>query len=128
MFLKVLRAKIHLATVTAVEPDYQGSILIDQQVCRSIGLHEFESVLVADLNNGTRHETYVIYGPAGSGIVSVNGAAARLVQPGDKVIIMAFGYVQPSELQAHTVKIALMNDRNGIASQVEHNLDQANVR
>jgi aspartate 1-decarboxylase len=125
MFHKMLRCKIHRATITSVDPDYQGSILIDRQICRDIGLNEFENVLVADLNNGTRHETYVIYGPAGSGVVSVNGAAARLVQPGDKVIIMAFAYLQPNELQAHTVKIALMDEKNGIASRVEHHLDPA---
>src|SRR5690242_5173826 len=120
MFLKMLKGKIHRATVTSVDPDYEGSITIDEQVAQAAGISEFECVLVADCNNGTRHETYVIYGPAGSGVISVNGAAARLVQTGDKVIIMAFGYLQPVEVQSHTVKIALMDDHNNIASSIEH--------
>ncbi len=127
MFLKVLKGKIHRATITSVDPDYEGSITIDEQIARAAGIGEFECVLVADCNNGSRHETYVIYGPAGSGVVSTNGAAARLVQTGDKVIIMAFAYMQPDEVQKHTVKIALMGERNTIASQVEHQASRASM-
>lgn len=120
MYLKMLKGKIHRATVTAVEPDYEGSITIDARIAQAAGLSEFECVLVADCNNGTRHETYVIYGQAGSGTISVNGAAARLVQTGDKVIVMAFGYVLPEELDEHTVKIALMGEGNAITREIEH--------
>lgn len=128
MFLKMLRGKIHRATVTSVDPDYEGSITIDERICQAAGIRQFESVLVADCNNGTRHETYVIYGPAGSGTVSVNGAAARLVQAGDKVIIMAFGYLQPHEVAAHTARIALMDERNRIASETEHHPDRVGMQ
>lgn len=125
MYLKVLRGKIHRATVTGVDPDYEGSITIDEQIAQAAELAPFECVLVADCNNGTRHETYVIYGPPGSGVISVNGAAARLVAKGDKVIIMAFGYLQPEEMQDHTVRIALMDEHNGIAARLEHPAGQA---
>jgi aspartate 1-decarboxylase len=120
MFLKILKGKIHRATVSAVDPQYEGSITIDEDIAQAAGIGEFESVLVADCNNGTRHETYVIYGPPGSGVISVNGAAARLVQAGDKVIIMAFGYIHPEELVGQTVRIALMGEGNAITRQIEH--------
>lgn len=128
MFIKMLKGKIHRATVTGVDPDYEGSITIDESLCRAAGLNEFECVLVADLNNGTRHETYVIYGPVGSGVVSLNGAAARLVQTGDKVIIMAFAHLQPNELPAHTIRIALVDERNAIASRIEHHAQRASMQ
>lgn len=127
MYLKMLRGKIHRATVTSVDPDYEGSITIDERIARAAGMSEFECVLVADCNNGTRHETYVIYGLAGSGVVSVNGAAARLVQAGDKVIIMSFGYVEPRDLGRHVVKIALMGEGNAIAREIEHTVSRAGM-
>lgn len=127
MYLKMLKGKIHRATVTSVDPDYEGSITIDERIARAAGLAEFECVLVADCNNGTRHETYVIYGPVGSGVVSVNGAAARLVQTGDKVIIMSFGYLEPEEAGEHTVRIALMGEGNAIAREIEHTASRAGM-
>ena len=127
MYLKMLRGKIHRATVTSVDPDYEGSITIDERIARAAGIGEFECVLVADCNNGTRHETYVIYGPAGTGVVSVNGAAARLVQTGDKVIIMAFGYCEPAELGKHTVRIALMGEGNTVEREIEHAASRGSI-
>lgn len=128
MFLKMLRAKIHRATVTSVEPDYEGSITIDEGICRAVGLHEFECVLIADCNNGSRHETYVIYGPVGSGMICINGAAARLVQTGDKVIIMAFGYAKADEVHEHTARIALVDEQNRITRRIEHHPDPVSTQ
>jgi len=87
---ELLRGKIHRATVTASEPDYVGSIVIDQDLLERADIWPGEKVLVSDVDNGSRFETYAVIGKRGSGIISVNGAAARLVNVGDKVIIMAF--------------------------------------
>ena len=90
MFLKMCRSKIHRATVTAAEPEYVGSIVIDQDLLERADIWAGERVLVSDVDNGARFETYVVPGRKGSGVISVNGAAAHLVNVGDKVIIMAF--------------------------------------
>ncbi|MCG7844812.1 MAG: aspartate 1-decarboxylase [Methanomassiliicoccales archaeon] len=87
---QLLRGKIHRATVTASEPDYVGSIVIDQDLLDRADIWPGEKVLVSDVNNASRFETYAVSGKRGSGIISVNGAAAHLVKVGDKVIIMAF--------------------------------------
>jgi aspartate 1-decarboxylase len=87
---QLLRGKIHRATVTASEPDYVGSIVIDQDLLDRTDIWPGEKVLVSDVDNAARFETYVVSGKKGSGIISVNGAAAHLVKVGDKVIIMAF--------------------------------------
>ena len=118
MFRKILRAKIHRATVTDADLDYVGSITIDRDLMEAAGLAEGECVLVADLANGTRHETYVIAGEPGSGIICINGAAAHLVKVGDKVIIMAYGYLAPDELPGHAPKIVLTDEHNRVAKML----------
>ena len=95
--------------------DYVGSITIDRSLMDAAGIVENERVLVADLANGSRHETYVIAGDPGSGTVCINGAAAHLVQPGDKVIIMCFGLVDERELDGYRPTILLMDENNAIA-------------
>ena len=89
MLTQVLKAKIHRATVTQAELDYVGSITIDEALIEAAGIHEYERVQVVDISNGNRLETYVIAGERNSGVICLNGAAARLVEIGDKVIIMA---------------------------------------
>lgn len=86
----LMRSKIHRATVTNCDEDYIGSIVIDQNLMDRSDIWEHEKVLVCDIDNGNRFETYAISGARGSGIVSVQGAAAKLTSPGNKVIIMAF--------------------------------------
>jgi aspartate 1-decarboxylase len=90
----LLRSKIHRATVTDADAGYEGSITIDQDLMRAAGLAEYELVHIADVTNGARLETYVMTGPAGSGVICMNGAAARVVEVGDKIIIMAYGQVE----------------------------------
>ena len=90
MVLNMLKGKIHRATVTQAEVDYIGSITIDQDLMDAAGILEYEKVQVADVERGTRLETYVISGEPGSGVICLNGAAAHLVTPGDKVIIMCY--------------------------------------
>jgi len=115
MFLKVLRAKIHRATVTAADLNYVGSITIDPELTEAAGMLPGECVLVADLANGTRHETYVVQGQRGSGMVCINGAAARLVNAGDHIIIMAFAYVTAEEARQIKPRIVIVNDKNQLA-------------
>lgn len=112
MHHKILRAKIHRATVTATDLEYVGSITIDQALMDAAGLLPNECVLVADLSNGTRHWTYAIPGPRGKGTICINGAAAHLVSVGDKVIIMCFGYFTPEEAASAKPKLVLVDERN----------------
>jgi len=112
MFLKLLRAKIHRATVTEAEVDYIGSITIDRDLIDRSGIMPFEEVLVADLDNAARFRTYVIEGPRGSGTICVNGAAAKLVNVGDRIIIMAFAFVSPQEAAELKPKIVLVDGKN----------------
>ena len=112
MFLKMLRAKIHRATVTRADIDYVGSIAIDPDLYEAAGILPYEEVLVADLNNGQRFETYVIPGQRGTGEICVNGAAARLVFEGDKIIIMAFAFLNPEQAKAVQPNVLLVDDSN----------------
>lgn len=114
MFLKVLRAKIHRATITQAEVDYIGSITIDRDLLEGSGIVPGECVLVADLTDGARFETYVMEGERGSGIICINGAAARLVDVGDKIIVLAFGYVSAAEAESLKPRIILINEDNRI--------------
>ncbi len=112
MWVKVLRAKIHRATITEACVDYVGSITIDRALLDATGLLPGECVLVADLTDGQRFQTYIMEGPRGSGTICINGAAARLVDVGDKVIIMAFAYTTPEEAKNITPQIVLADADN----------------
>lgn len=114
MFLKVLRAKIHRAKITEAQVDYVGSITIDSDLLKGSGILSGELVLVADLTDGARFETYVVPGESGSGIICINGAAARLVDVGDLVIIMAFAQVTPDEAETLKPTIVLVDEKNRI--------------
>ena len=118
MLLKAIRAKIHHATITQAEVDYVGSITIDRDLLDASGILAGECVLVGDLANGARFETYVMVGQAGSGIICVNGAAARLVDVADKVIIMAFAYVSAEEAAEIKPCVVLVGDDNKIVRKL----------
>ncbi len=120
MFCKLLRAKIHQATITQTDESYVGSITIDEDLLRATGIHPNEVVLIADSNNGARFETYVIKGEAGSGIIGVNGAAAKLVNQGDKVIIFAHYFLQPNQIEDHEANVILVNEENKITKQLRY--------
>lgn len=119
MLLQVLRAKLHKATVTGAEIEYEGSITIDQALLKEAGILPHEKVLVSDLNNGARLETYVMQAPAGSGTVCLNGAAARLISPGDRVIIMAFAAVTPEEAAGLEARILVLDEQNRVISRIQ---------
>src|SRR5450755_764829 len=112
MLIKLLKSKIHNATVTMTDADYHGSITIDRDLLAASGLLPNEAVIVADCENGNRFETYVIPGDRGSGVIGINGAAARLSHAGNRVIIMAFVLADPSELERHTSRIVIVNEKN----------------
>ncbi len=112
MLRKVLRAKIHRATITQADPDYIGSITIDRDLLDAVDLVAGECVLVADIDNSNRLETYVFEGERGSGVICLNGAAAGLVNVGDKIIIMAFGYVPDDEAAAVAPRVVLVDEKN----------------
>jgi aspartate 1-decarboxylase len=114
MLLKVLRAKIHLANVTETRLDYEGSITIDRDLMDAAGLVAGEAVLVSNLANGSRQVTYVIAGDRGSGVICLNGASARLATVGDRVIIMAFAYLEPDELATHAPRTIVLDETNAI--------------
>ena len=101
MLTKLLKAKLHRPTVTFTDVNYHGSITIDTDLLKASGLLVNESVIIADCENGNRFETYIIPGEAGSGMIGVNGAAARLTKVGNRVIIMAFGFATESEIGHH---------------------------
>ncbi len=112
MIITVLKSKIHRAIVTGADVDYVGSITIDKDLMDAVGLFEHELVHVADVDNGNRLQTYVIEGPAGSGMICLNGAAARLVQVGDAVIIMAYCQLDEDEMAAHHPSIVFVDEKN----------------
>jgi aspartate 1-decarboxylase len=112
----MLRAKLHQARVTGADVNYEGSITIDEALLQESGIFVYEKVLVVDLENGARFETYTIPGSPGSGTIELNGAAARLVTVGDRVIIMAFSevdYPPPSDWQP---RVLILGDRNQVKS------------
>lgn len=114
MLATYLKSKIHRATVTQAALNYVGSITIDEALMEACGLVEYEKVQVADVDNGNRLETYVIAGEAGSGIICLNGAAARLVDEGDKVIIMSYAMMTPEEFAENPPKVVFVDKQNNI--------------
>jgi aspartate 1-decarboxylase len=120
MYTKLLKAKIHRATVTQTDVNYHGSITIDRNLLEATGLLPNEAVLVADCENGNRFETYIIPGEAGSGVIGINGAAARLTATGHKVIIISFIMADAKELRGHISRVIICDDRNRVAETVQH--------
>jgi len=113
-----LKTKLHRATITAADPDYEGSVTIDRGLCRAAGLLEFEQVDVLDINNGARFTTYVIYGAPGE--IQVNGAAARLVTPGDLAIIVAYCRLPEAKIAGHAPRVVLLGPGNKVTGTQEH--------
>lgn len=110
MLTQMLKSKIHRATVTGADLNYQGSISIDPRLCRLAGILQWERIEIYDVTNGARLSTYVIFG--GDGEITLNGAAARLVQVGDKVILATYGLYDEKEITTHKPSIILVDDKN----------------
>lgn len=116
MTLEMLKGKIHRAAVVQAELNYVGSITVDSVLCEAAGILEYEKVHIVDINNGERFETYVIFGDENSGMICLNGAAARKVSQGDKIIIMAYASLTPEEAKTHKPKVVFVDDENKIKS------------
>lgn len=114
MFRHMMNGKIHRATVTEANLNYVGSITIDEDILDAVGMVANEKVQIVNNNNGARLETYIIPGERGSGVICLNGAAARLVQKGDIVIIISYCLVSEEQVQRHQPKVAIMGEDNKI--------------
>ena len=120
MTITLLKARIHRAVVKQADLDYVGSITIDSELLRESGILEYEKVEIADIDNGNRFETYAIAGEAGSGIICLNGAAARCVNEGDKIIIMAYAQVTPEEAKTHKPTVLFVDQDNKIVRKANY--------
>ncbi|MGM0522770.1 MAG: aspartate 1-decarboxylase [Bacillota bacterium] len=119
MFRTLMKGKLHRARVTEANLNYVGSITIDEALMEAIDLLPHEKVQIVNNNNGARLETYVIPGERDSGVICLNGAASRLVQPGDIVIIVSYALVSENELTTFTPKVALLNEDNTIKEMID---------
>lgn len=115
MYINVLKSKIHRATVIQAELNYVGSITVDEDLMDAAGIMEYEKVQIVDVDNGSRFETYVIAGDRGSGMICLNGAAARMVQVGDKIIIMCYAQMTPEEHKENKPKVVFVDDSNKVS-------------
>jgi aspartate 1-decarboxylase len=120
MFRTMMNGKIHRARVTEANLNYVGSITIDQDILDAVGMLPNEKVAIVNNNNGARFETYIIPGERGSGVVCLNGAAARLVQPDDIVIIISYVMVPEEKVHEHKPKVAIMDENNKIVDLIAH--------
>jgi aspartate 1-decarboxylase len=120
MTLSILKSKIHRAVITQAELNYVGSVTIDEELMEASGLFEYERVHIVNVNSGSRIETYVIAGERGSGVICLNGAAARSGQKGDKVIIMAYADMTPDEAKTHRPKVVFVNEDNSVSRVTEY--------
>lgn len=115
MNISMLKGKIHRATVKQAELDYVGSITVDPVLLEAAGILEYEHVHIVDVNNGSRFETYTIPGEPGSGMICLNGPAARCVATGDKIIIIAYADMTPEEAKTFEPKVVFVDDENQIS-------------
>ena len=116
MKIEMLKSKIHRATVTGADINYTGSVAIDPALCEAVGLREWEKVDVLDIDNGARLTTYVILGEPGE--ICLNGAAARLVQKGDKVIIVSYARFDEEEAAVHRPEVVIVDENNQVAQRI----------
>ena len=114
MTIELLKSKIHRATVVQAELNYVGSITVDAALLEAAGIYEYEKVQVVDVNNGNRLETYTIAGERGSGMICLNGAAARCVSVRDKVIIMSYASMTPEEAKEFSPKVVFVDEDNKV--------------
>lgn len=116
MTIEMLKGKIHRASVVQAELNYVGSITVDQELLDAAGILEYEKVQIVDIDNGSRFETYTIAGEAGSGMICLNGAAARCVSVGDKIIIMSYARMTPEEVRNdYHPNVVFVDENNKIA-------------
>ncbi|MBR4611756.1 MAG: aspartate 1-decarboxylase [Kiritimatiellae bacterium] len=112
MLSQLLKSKLHHLRVTSCSPEYQGSLMIDEALMDAAGIANWEKLLVANLENGKRFETYAIAGKRGSGVACLNGAAASKGRVGDRLIVMTFALLENSEIAAHRPKVVVLDEKN----------------
>lgn len=110
----LLKSKIHRAVVTSADVNYEGSLTISADLAELVQLEEYERILVGNLSNGERFETYAIYGVRHQGVIQLNGATAHLGKPGDRLTIMSFGAYDPEEARTHQPKVILLDEKNRV--------------
>lgn len=115
MTICLLKSKIHRAAVTGASVDYEGSLTIAADLAERVGLRPYERILVGNMANGERFETYVIYGKAGSGVIELNGATAHLGKPGDRLTIMSFAWLDEAEAATHAPAVIVLDEKNRVA-------------
>ena len=120
MNISILKSKIHRAVITQAELNYVGSVTIDEDLMDAAGLYEYERVHIVNINSGSRIETYVIAGERGSGVICLNGAAARSGQRGDRIIIMAYADMTPEEAKENPPKVVFVDDENRIVRKTRY--------
>lgn len=120
MEVTMLKGKIHRATVKQAELDYVGSITVDEELLERSGILEYEKVQIVDVNNGSRFETYTIAGERGSGMICLNGAAARCVSVGDKIILMAYAAMSPEEAKRHKPRVLFVDGENRVVRETNY--------
>ena len=117
MTICLLKSKIHRAAVTGASVDYEGSLAVDRDLAERVGLRAYEKILVGNLENGERFETYCIYGAAGSGVIELNGATAHLGKIGDRLTIMSYGHYSPVEADYAKPAVILLDEKNAIVRE-----------
>ncbi|WP_142413156.1 aspartate 1-decarboxylase [Hathewaya massiliensis] len=120
MQLNMLKAKIHRATITEANLNYVGSITIDSALLKASGILEYEKVQIVDINNGERLDTYVIPGEENSGMICLNGAAARLVQKDDKIIIMSYAFMDENEAKSYRPTVVFVDENNKVSEIINY--------
>lgn len=120
MQIQALKSKIHRATVVQAELNYIGSITIDETLMEKAGINEYEKVQIVDIDNGSRFETYVISGEKDSGMICLNGAAARMVSVGDKIIIMSYAVMTPEELKENPPRVLFVDEDNRVTRMTRY--------
>lgn len=118
MLLEIFKAKIHQVTITQADLHYEGSLTVDMDLLEASGILPNEKVQVVNINNGNRFETYTIIGERGSGVIGLNGAAARLGLPGDKIIIISYAQMTPEEAQKFKPTVIVVDDKNKIKAKL----------
>ncbi|MBV8097938.1 MAG: aspartate 1-decarboxylase [Verrucomicrobia bacterium] len=117
MELSLLKSKIHGACVTDADANYEGSVTVSADLAELVGLEEYERILVGNLTNGERFESYVVYGVRNAGVIQLNGATAHLGKPGDRLTIMSFGLYDAEETAIHQPKVIFLNEKNRVTKQ-----------
>ena len=117
MELSLLKSKIHRGWVTATDVNDEGSLAISADLAELVGLEEYERILVGNLTNGERFETYIVYGVRNAGVIQLNGAAARLGKQGDRLTIMSFGLYDAEEAAIHQPKVIVLDEKNRVTEQ-----------